>query len=513
LPDSPKQSVPAMDSVFKPTLVLMCGRTVAAVAAFLIPILLVRVFAPAQYGTYKQVFLIYATLYGVFQLGMAESLYYFLPRTPALAGRYVLNAVMILLGVGFTGLWFLVDQRERIAAWLNNGELSQYLPLLGANLVFMISSAPLEIALVSRKQYRWAAALYASDVVRVLFFLVPVLLWGGLRALLAGGLAFAILRFGASMIHFAKEFGNEFRPSWTVLKEQFAYALPFELAILVEIAQTNVHQYAVAHYFDAVAFAVYSVGCMQIPLVDFFASPAGNVMMVLMSEQNRKGQQERVLPIWHDTTRKLALVFFPVTALLMIVAPDLIPLVFTQQYRESVPIFIIWMITVSLCVFQTDAVLRVFAATRFLLLLNGLRLAIVAAVLYATLAQFGIIGAVISTVVAMLSAKIIALAKIRRLLQVSIPALLPWQRLFAISAVAALACAGPLVVQKAIRLHGMEGVLLSGLSYAVIYFTSMWHFDLLSTAEKAELTSYIPRIPVMRLSAKPPCNLSEEWKG
>ena len=37
----------------------------------------------AEFGTYKQLFLIYATLFGVAQLGMAESLYYFIPRDSA----------------------------------------------------------------------------------------------------------------------------------------------------------------------------------------------------------------------------------------------------------------------------------------------------------------------------------------------------------------------------------------------------------------------------------------------
>jgi len=71
----------------------------------------------------------------------------------------------------------------------------------------------------------------------------------------------------------------------TLLKERRAYALPFTLSVIVQVIQQNYHQYAVAFHFDAATFAIYSVGCLQIPLVDFMATPASNVMMVRMTEE------------------------------------------------------------------------------------------------------------------------------------------------------------------------------------------------------------------------------------
>ena len=43
------------------------------------------------------------------------------------------------------------------------------------------------------------------------------------------------------------------------------------------------------------AFAIYAVGCLQIPLVELIASPACNVMMVGMRERLREG-------IWRQPT-------------------------------------------------------------------------------------------------------------------------------------------------------------------------------------------------------------------
>jgi len=49
------------ESVFRPALLLMSGRTLAFVATFFIPVVLTRIFDPAQFGTYKQLFLVFST--------------------------------------------------------------------------------------------------------------------------------------------------------------------------------------------------------------------------------------------------------------------------------------------------------------------------------------------------------------------------------------------------------------------------------------------------------------------
>jgi hypothetical protein len=47
-----------MQSILKPTLVLMTGRALAFGGTFMIPLVLARVFDQAEFGTYKQLLLI-----------------------------------------------------------------------------------------------------------------------------------------------------------------------------------------------------------------------------------------------------------------------------------------------------------------------------------------------------------------------------------------------------------------------------------------------------------------------
>src|SRR6185295_13838360 len=117
---------------------LVTGRVIGLVASFAIGIVLARFFAPAVFGTYKQFFLLYGTFYGLAQLGMAESLYYFVPRNTSRTPRYVCNALITLAVAGLGCLGALYMWRTQIAARLTNTALADYMGLAGLFLTFML---------------------------------------------------------------------------------------------------------------------------------------------------------------------------------------------------------------------------------------------------------------------------------------------------------------------------------------------------------------------------------------
>ena len=159
---------------FKPALLLMSGKVAGFAATFFIPVVLARIFDPAQFGTYRQLFLIYATLYGVVQLGMAESLFYFLPMARRNPGRYATNAALVIGAGGIVCLLCLQSARGTITGWLSNDALGDPLPLLGLFLLFMAVSAPLEIVMIAQGRYGWAALSYGlSDILRAVFIVPP----------------------------------------------------------------------------------------------------------------------------------------------------------------------------------------------------------------------------------------------------------------------------------------------------------------------------------------------------
>ena len=170
-------------------------------------------------------------------------------------------------------------------------------------------------------------------------FVAPAVISGSLRWLLIGAIAFGLIRVLATGTFLSRSFAGRLKPDGSLLRRQFAYVLPFELAILIDTLQLNFHQYAVSYHFDAATFAIYSIGCLQIPASEFLAGPASNVMMVRMTEELREGQHQNAFAVWDDTVRKLIFLLIPLTGILVVSGRDLIVLLFTNAYLASVHLF------------------------------------------------------------------------------------------------------------------------------------------------------------------------------
>jgi O-antigen/teichoic acid export membrane protein len=455
--------------VARATRLLAAGRVPGLVAAFAIPLVLARMFDQTEFGTYKQLFLIYATLFGLAQLGMAESLYYFVPLAPAQAGRHVANALVALAAIGLVGVLLLTAFAEHIAGWLTNPALSLHLSTLGVFLALMLISAALEIVLISRRRTATAASAYAiSDVARALCFVIPAAIGWGVHGVVIGAACFAALRVAATVIALWREFRSELRVDRPVLRRQLAYALPFALAVGIEVLHLNWHQYAVASRFDAAAFAIYAVGCLQIPLVDLIVTSAVNVMMVEMASARERSVSE-ALTLWHDTIVRLSFLIFPIAAFLLLMARDIIVVLFTSAYEASVPIFMLWSLTILAAVLAVDGVLRVFAQTRYLLVQNLIHLAIVATLAGVFLNYFGLTGAVLVTLLATASVKIIAVARISRLMSVPLSQALPWKGLATAAICAAVAAIPTMLITRGVAMPPIATLAVAALTYALVY--------------------------------------------
>ncbi len=466
----------------------MVGRALASGATLLIPVTLVRVFDQTEYGTYKQLFLVFATLYSVALFGLSDSLYYFIPRDPPRGGRYVANAVagLVLSGVAcLTGLYLA---RDSVAGWMKNPVLAEHLGSIGVFLLFTLTATVLEIALIARKRYRRASFAYVvSDVARAGFFVLPMLLWPGLHTLLLCAIAFAAFRLLAALLLLKREFGSEFRLDVGLLPAQLAYATPFALYVLVEIVQSTFHQYVVSWSFDAATFAIYSVGCFQVPFVDFLATPASSVMMVRMTEEMRERRPGEALAIWLDITRKLALVFFPMVALLMATSREIITFLFTDAYAASAPIFALWVTSIALSVLQTDGVMRVHAQIRFLFLVNLVRLALIVALIQPLMAAFGLLGPVLVTLLAMAVAKGLHLLRMKGIMGLRMAELLPWGSLAGILAISAVAVAPVLVARIVVTGPRIIVLLAETAAYGLTCLALLLGTGLIRPEERASL--------------------------
>jgi O-antigen/teichoic acid export membrane protein len=484
----PQPESTTAESTFKPALMMMTGRAMAFAITFFVPAVLARVFSQTEFGTYKQFTLITYTLYSFGSFGLAECLFYFIPLNPSRSGRYAINSLVMLGTMGVLFGTGLVLNASRVAHWMSNEPLQKYIPLSGLYLIFMLMGTVLEITMITRKNYRLATGTYVvSDILRAALLIFPALITRSLEWTLIGAVLFCALRVVTVLGYFKTEFAGELRFDTKVLREQLGYALPFFSAVMIQIIQQNYHQYAVSWHFDAATFAIYSVGCLQIPLVDFMATPASNVMMVQMGEDLREGRPHRLLAVWHDTTRKLAFVFFPLVGLLIVNSYALITLLYTTRYAASVPIFMVWSLSILFSVFQTDGVLRTFAENRWLFIINITKLVMVLAFMSWFLSTFYLMGAVFITLAGGLLSKVMAMVRIKKLLKAGVTDVLPWKSLGGVLIISMVSAVPSIVLNARLEVPQLVLLPLSGMAYMGTFCILVLALGLLTDEEKAAI--------------------------
>jgi O-antigen/teichoic acid export membrane protein len=458
----------AKDHVTGPAFLLVLGRTVGMIATFAIMPIFARTFSVEEVGTYRTFFIVFGTVFGLAQLGMAESLYYFLPRASAHIGRYVCNAAFTLAATGLACLAVLWVARDVIAGYFDNPALAGAIPLLGLFLTFMLIGAVLEIMMVSRKQHMSAALTYAiSDFGRTALFILPALLLVSLRAVFIGAVIFAALRMTMMLAVLWREFGREFRPDLALWRTQLAYALPFALAVGVEAVLISYHQYVVGGRFDTATFAIYAMGCMSIPLMDLVVTSTTSVMMVKMAEVS--ASRDDALALFHDTVARLAFLLCPLTVALVILAEPFIITLYTDVYARSVPVFMVWALTIVPMMFAVDAVLRVYAQTRFLLVMNIIRFAVVASLIGWFIDSLSLVGAVLATLTALTAAKAAGVLRIAHVLRVPLARVLPWRTLARMTARAVVAAAPAWWLSQLLATTPWLALVAGGTAYAAAY--------------------------------------------
>src|SRR5207244_3791261 len=125
-------------------------------------------------------------------------------------------------------------------------------------------------------------------------------------------------------------------------------SIPFGFALIVWTCANNLHQYVVSYLNTSALFAIYSVGCLQIPVISIVFESVSDVTLVRLSELRKDGLLEEALSLIGDSVTKLSLLLFPLYAWLMVNARDVIVLLYTERFEASVGIFQVFLATILL---------------------------------------------------------------------------------------------------------------------------------------------------------------------
>ena len=468
-------------------LLLFAGRAVAFVCVFALPLVVARMFSMEEFGLYRQLLLVHITLLSVLTFGFSASLYYFVPRHLGLErSAYMSQTVMILAGLGLAGAAGLVVFKSSIARALNNPDLETYLPYLAVFTALSLVAYVLEIIMVVLKQAKLAAVTnIGSELVRAMLVIGTALATRSVLAILLAMLVWAGTRLAALLVYLRSLGMSWSLPTRHRLFEQFRYAVPFGFALIVWTLATNLHQYVVSYLYDPALFAIYSVGCLQVPLLAIVFESVSDVTLVRVTELRQAGLLQEAAGLVGSASTKLALVLFPAFVWVATNARDVLVLLYTERFEASVPIFMVFLLMIPLAALELDYIARAFADTAFIFRINLIRLTLSALLLGVMVAPWGLAGAAWATVLALGVTKLVTLRKLKALFGIPVSRLLPWSRLAKIFLIAGVAGAAVWLIPSATGSMGIGvRLLLSGICFTTLYGLLIWSSDLLEPTER-----------------------------
>ncbi len=417
------------DSLLTRARPLLVARLAGAILTLAVPMVLARVLVPASYGTFKQAWLLTQTLALVLPMGMTVSLYYFLPREPEARDSHVAQTLWIHLALGAVAAVLLLAGAPLVDRQFHNPELTRALPWVAAFTALQIAGAPLDAAWNASGRIGAAAVVrLVTEVARGAGILAGAVLGGSVEAVFVGITVAHLARAVWTFVALGRAHGLRFSAS--ELRRQAAYALPFGAAFVLIVPQQQFHHYAVASAVTAAAFAVYSVGTFQLPVVDILYTPVSELLQIGLAEGDGAGRPARAgLQLFHEAVNQLAFAFLPLMGLLAVVAPALIELVFSPRYLDAVPLFRLGLLTLALSALPLDGVMRARAQNRYMLGLSVAKLALTVPLVLGGLRAAGMIGALAGWIAAEFAARASMLQRAARLFDAPLSRVLPWRSL------------------------------------------------------------------------------------
>ncbi|MCI0452870.1 MAG: oligosaccharide flippase family protein [Candidatus Latescibacteria bacterium] len=457
---------------------------------FIVPLVNVRTLTVDEYGYYKQFWLIYETVTPIVILGFSRSLLYFLPRIeePEKRSAYITQTVMFLAMSSVVAILIYAVMARTLGEGLGEAARSFFWRLCFFTF-FTVTTDYMETLFVAQKkpvtQSVYHAAVWGLQAVVVIaasYFSrdVSTIIW----ALTF----FAMIRFFFAIaythVNFRLSLGFVSKAS---IAEQASFAIPVGLTGIVLLLLTQTDKFIINSFLGRQAFAVYSVGAFQVPLAGVIQTSVGNVTLPLLAQYQSVGDFAAMKDLWRRSLMKTTLFFFPAFVFLEVTARPFITILFTEEYADAAPVFMVYLLLFLRTSMETSTVIQACNRTKFLV--AGLAIGFPVNVLLGiTLFKlFGRIGVPFATLFTLTGITVANLFYISRLLDTTVGRLFPTRALLKRFLAAAIPGAVLWVAYRFYPVTNFFELAAAGLVYTGLYVFVGTRMGLMSTRDLTAL--------------------------
>lgn len=326
----------------------------------LLPIFLVRILTKEEFGVYSQFFLLEMLIKTIFQMGINQSLFFFIPRDQKNSGAYFINSLslnVVVFSLAYALVWIF---RGEIAVQLGMGLIHTYFWYLASYSLLMMLNIAAETFLTV-KDHIIPASIYSvlREILASIATLFAAFYYGDLEKIFFALVLSRALSLVLALLYIQiKIKGFQTEKYFVELGPQMKYGLVLGLSGTVWALTMRLHEMAVSRDFDLATYAVYAAGCKQIPILQFFGQSVAAVSLSQFTKLEKANDWEGIRALWEKILGSMYGVAIPVTLLFLAISKPLILTMFTHEYAGAVPIFQIQTIAMFSLVLNPSLVLR-----------------------------------------------------------------------------------------------------------------------------------------------------------
>ncbi len=424
---------------------------------------LARLLAKRDVAIIALLLVVYQTARYLASFGLPESVYYFTERitkgarrafvmqTAGLLGAMGLVAGLLIVGVSFAIPWILSGWEPAA-----RNTVAQLLPVLALAVVLELPTTLAPHVLLANDRARQSAAFSVLNGVGSFLATVTPLLFGYDIPTIAWCLVvFSAVRLPLTAIWLASILpsGGERLPP-DLVRKQLKFAGPLALNSVALRLKKYVDRIVVAVMLTATALADYHVGAQEIPFLPVIAFGVGAVFISRYVSFQLKGNLAAVRELWVAGIRGVSLIVIPVTIVALVLAEDVVVLLFGQQYLAAVLPFQIYTCILLLRMAQYGSMLQTFGDTRTILVLTLLGLGANLVLNIPLTLLLGISGTALATLLSMMLVVFLYLRRIAHHLESSLTNVVPLRHYLQVLLLSVVLAAGA----YALRWIGLVGL-------------------------------------------------------
>jgi O-antigen/teichoic acid export membrane protein len=403
------------------------------------------------------------------RFAIPNNLLFFIPHAPENTRYFVshTNWMVVITSIfACLAIWVLQEP-------LRNNTSFDFLVPLTIYILLFINLDFIESYWLAKNQSKY---VFYYSTFRTIFRLAAVIVTAAVsksvEAVLNAMIAVEILRVIVTFVILQRSKILSYRVKPSVWTQQLSFVIPLGLASSVHYLNMYVGQVIISAKLGVAALAIYTIASYQVPILDILRSAISDAIFPDMVKE-ASGKSNDSLRLWKRGNVVYTFLTVPVCVVLAWYADVLIPIVFTDQYVDAIPIFRLLLLVMLTQCFELSSPLRAANRTGFLLASNLILLGVNIACIVIFFTYFKSV-AIFGPAIGLVLGYVIQLSFLARCVTVvysiGLDGLLKWRSLAIIVLCTALSST-TLLVGEYVDMPEIARLFVFSMLFAISYFT------------------------------------------